>query len=450
MRVRFYETTWHRRLHAALGVLIGLGAALVLAACLAGNTPTPVPSPTPERTAVPDLPLPTPSFPITLTYWEEDSNEAGVLLDALAADFMQLNPDVIVVREHYGYDELRNQFRALALQGKAPALVRAPGEFAGPFGELGIVRPLDELFSQEFLDGFLPGAREGATVRGKLWALPDNFGNHLLLLYNTALVSQVPASTEPWIAQLKTLTDPDTGRYGLAYPLAESYWLIPWLAGFGGWPLDARGHVVLDTAEMVEALWFAHDLKFQHGVMPPQTDYQTAFALFGQGQAAYVIDGAWNLARYQSLGVELGVALLPRVSQTGLNAVPMATGRYWFIARTAADAELDAAARFVEFMTSAEAQSRWLADLGRLPSHKEVVAGEVVKADPLLAGIVAQLRLARGVPPALEMACAWQGIHAYLPEVAAGRLSPDDAPPLMQAEADACVEDMGGYLSENP
>lgn len=437
-------------MRAAPSLLIGLGAALVLAACLANATPTPVPLPATERVPLPDIPLPTPSFPMTLTYWEEDSNEAGVLLDALVAEFMQLNPDVIVIRAHYGYDELRNQFRATAFQGKAPALIRAPGEFAGPFSELGIVRPLDELFAQEYLDRFLAGAREGATVHGKLWGVPDNFGNHLLLLYNKVLVEQVPSSTEPWIAQLQVLTDPAAGRYGLVYPLAESYWLIPWLAGFGSWPLDAQGHVVLDTAEMVEALWFVRDLKFLHRVTPEQSDYQTAFDLFGQGQAAYIIDGAWNLSRYQSLGVDLGIALLPRMSKTELNAVPMATGRYWFIARNVVGAELDAAARFVEFMTSAEAQSRWLTDLGRLPSHKEVVASEHVKADPLLAGIVAQLRLARGVPPALEMACAWQGIDAYLPAVMAGQLSPDNAPPQMQAEADACVEDMGGYLTPTP
>ena len=448
--MRFCDRLPYCRVCIAFSVLLGLGAALVLAACVSGSTPPPPPSPAPERTAVPEVPSPTPSFPITLTYWEEDSNEAGVLLDALAADFMQLNPDVVVVREHYGYDELRNQFRAVVSRGKAPALVRAPGEFAGPFSELGIVHPLDEIFSQGFLDGFLPGAREGAAVRGKLWGLPDNFGNHLLLLYNRALVSQVPASTDLWIAQLKELTDPVAGRYGLAYPLAESYWLIPWLAGFGGWPLDARGHVVLDTAEMVEALWFVHDLKFLHRVVPEQSDYQTAFALFGQGQAAYVIDGAWNLPRYRSLGVDVGVALLPRVSRTELSATTMATGRYWFIARTAVGAELDAAARFVEFMTAAEAQARWLTDLGRFPSSRSVAVGDLESTDPLLPGIVAQLRLARGVPPALEMACAWQGIAAHLPQVAAGQLTPDDAPPRMQAEADACVEEMGGYLTVTP
>lgn len=438
-------------MRATLSLLLGLGVALALGACVAGNTPTPAaPVLTPTQPMVTAVPLPLPAGPITLTYWEEDSNEAGMLLDALAAEFMQLNPGIVVVREHYGYDELRNQFRAAAAQGTAPALVRAPGEFAGPFSELGIVLPLNELFSQEYLDGFLAGAREGATAHGKLWGLPDNFGNHLLLLYNKALVNQVPATTEPWIAQLQALADPSAGRYGLAYPVAESYWLIPWLAGFGSWPLDSQGHVLLDSAEMVEALWFVHDLKFLHRVMPEANDYRTAFELFGQGQVAYIIDGAWNLELYQSLGVDLDVALLPRVSKTGLNAMPMATGRYWFIAQGTTGPLLEAAARFVEFMTSAEAQLRWLADLGRLPSHKEVIAGDVVASDPLLAGIVAQLRLARGVPPALEMACAWQGIDAYLPAVMAGQLSPDDAPPQMQAKADGCVEDMGGYWTPTP
>lgn len=441
-----------RRVRCAAAVFVSLLIVLWLTACASRNTPTPTPpGPAPDIALPAATPLPAPTTPITITFWEEDSNAAIVLLDALTAEFMQANPDVIIVRQHYGYDELRNQFRAAAFKGEAPALVRAPGEFGGPFGELGIVKPLDELFAVEYLELFLPGALDGATVLGKLWGLPDNFGGHLMLIYNKALVSEPPASTDGWITQLRALTAADADQYGLVYPNRESYWLIPWLTGFGSWPLDAQGRVALDTAEMIEALWFAYDLQHLHGVMPAEPpSYETAFALFSQGRAAYIIDGAWNLDRYQGLGIELGVAPLPKVGQAGLAAAPMATGRYWFIAKGLTGAELDAAARFVEFMISAEAQQRWLADLGRLPSLKDAgIAGQLA-ADPLLAGSVAQLRVARGVPPALEMACAWQGLGAYLPAVMAGQLSPDDAPPQMQAEADACVEEMGGYLTPTP
>lgn len=435
-----------------LRTLFLLWACWALVACAPAVTPAPAtPVPDAGSPAPPTEAITTPAAgPITITYWEEDSNEAVVLLDQMAEAFMQAYPDIVIVREHLGYDELRNSFRAASWEGKAPALVRAPGEFAGPFGELGIAKPLDELFSAEFLAQFFSGALDGATVRGRLWGIPDNYGGHLLLLYNRELVSAAPADTDAWIAQLRGLTDAAGGRYGLVYPSAESYWLIPWLSAFGGWPLDAQEHVALDTVEMVRALWFAYDLKFTQRVMPEDVTYQKAFDLFRTGQAAYIIDGAWNLAQYKDLGIDVGVALLPKASATGLTPAPMATGRYWFIAAGLESQALDAAATFVEYMTAAETQRQWLTQMERLPSRKDVAQSALVTGDPQLAGIVGQLRVARGVPPALEMACAWQGIGAVLEATMAGQLSPDDAPPQMQARAETCIEDMGGYLTPTP
>ena len=252
--------------------------------------------------------------------------------------------------------------------------MRAPGEFAGPFSELGIVHPLDAIFGNDFLDQYLPGALAGATTKGKLWGIPDNFGNHLMLLYNKALVKDVPTNTDAWIAQLRTLTDAGNGQYGLSYPLDESYRPIPWLSGFGGWPMDAADRPALDTVEMSNALQFLYDLKATQRVMPEEADYDAAFDIFRQGKAAYIIDGAWNLDRYEGLGIDDGVAPLPVVSATGLRPAPMATGRYWFISEQANGAALDAAARFIEFMTVNDAQRQWLSKTKRLPSDKE--AGE--------------------------------------------------------------------------
>ena len=381
--------------------------------------------------------------PITLTLWEEDNDAADVLLDELAVAFMRDNPGIAVERVHFSYDELRNQFRAESLfNGEPPDLVRSPGEFTGPFGELGIVKAADALFPPETLDAFLPGALDGSTLQGKVWGLPDNFGGHLMLLYNKSLVSEVPSDTDAWVAQLKTLTDPASNRYGLVFNESESYWLIPWLSGFGGWPLDANEKPALDTAEMVEALWFLHDLKYSDGVTPQKMDYGGAFDLFSQGSAAYAIDGVWNFDRYKGLGVDLGVAMLPRVSKTQLLPAPMATGRYWFIARAAEGAKLEAAKKFVAYMTSAPTQQAWLAKMNRLPSNEQVLNSKLITEDPTLQVVADQLRVARGVPPALEMSCAWRGLDAYFAKVMSDEISPDDAPAQMQAEADACVADM--------
>ena len=155
-------------------------------------------------------------------------------------------------------------------------------------------------------------------MKGKLWGLPDNYGNHLMLFYNKALVQAVPTNTDAWIAQLKNLTDAANSQYGLVYPLNESYWLIPWLSGHGGWPLNVADKPALDTAEMTNALQFVNDLKTTHRVIPEEINYDAAFDFFPQGKAAYIVDSLWNLEKYRGLGIDVGVASFPVVSSTGL------------------------------------------------------------------------------------------------------------------------------------
>ncbi len=195
-------------------ILFAASLMVALAACASNGGPA-TPAPTGAPATVPAPPQIVPTGPITLTYWEEDNGAADVLLDELAAAFTAANPGITIQRVHYTYHDLRNQFRAESLfSGEPPDLVRSPGEFTGPFGELRIVRAMDDLFSAEYLADYLPGALDGATLRDKVWGLPDNFGGHLMLIYNRALVGQVPADTDAWIEQLKTLTDPITGQWG--------------------------------------------------------------------------------------------------------------------------------------------------------------------------------------------------------------------------------------------
>jgi arabinogalactan oligomer/maltooligosaccharide transport system substrate-binding protein len=232
-----------------------------------------------------------------------------------------------------------------------------------------------------------------------------------MLIYNKQLVAQVPADTNGWLAQLKTLTDPAKGQYGLVYDLKEPYWLIPWLGGFGGWPLDEASRPTLATEPMAHALQFLHDLKWVHKVVPPDANYASAFDLFRSGKAAYVIDGAWNLDRYHGAGVDLGVTALPKVSETGLFPSPLTLGKYWFMSKDVKGPQLDASVKFVEFMTSAQAQESWASKAGRLPSSKEAAGSEVIAQDAIKLGSVDQLSKGRGLQSVPEMYCAWDAMR---------------------------------------
>ena len=59
------------------------------------------------------------------------------------------------------------------------------------------------------------------------------------------------------------------GNYGLVFNQTESFWLVPFLGGFGGTVFAEDGITpTLNTEAMVNALTFLHGLKYTDQVMP--------------------------------------------------------------------------------------------------------------------------------------------------------------------------------------
>ena len=194
---------------------------MILTAC-GGGAATPAAEPT--------------AAPVTLSFWEQEGEDVDVFIDGLIADFQAANPDITIERTHYENEALRDQFQTASIANSAPEVVRVPNDFAGPFSALEIVAPMDQLFDQAFLDQFFQGALDPAVVAGTLWGVPDNYGNHLMLIYNKELILTPPTTFEDLITQAKDLTQGDI--QGFAYNLNEPFWGAGFYGAFGGWPLD--------------------------------------------------------------------------------------------------------------------------------------------------------------------------------------------------------------------
>lgn len=406
------------------------------------------PAPTPEPTKPPEV-KPTPTTPppakVKIVFWEQEGDDVDVFIDELVADFMAKNPDIEVERTHYGNEELRDQFQTAALAGAGPELARCPNDFAGPFSALGIVADIQAIFDQAFLDTFFDGALGPAVVAGTLWGVPDNYGNHLMLLYNKDIVTEPPKTTDELISMAKALTNEAAGVYGFAYNLNEPFWLAPWIGGFGGWPLDDTDSCSLGTDAVAKALQFVHDLKFVEKVVPQECDYNTMDTLFKEGKAAMIINGDWSLGGYTEAGVNYGTAPIPQVSATGLWPSPMTSGKYWMFNKAILGdaAKLAAAKKFVEYMTSEAVQTQWLERFKRLPSNKVVAENPLIAQDPILAGSMAQLSKGKGMPAAPQMRCAWDSMRPNQEAVMAGTATAAEAAASMQRECDACVREAG-------
>ncbi len=382
-----------------------------------------------------------PAGPITITFWEQEGDDVDVFIDQLIANFQAQYPTITVERTHYENEALRDQFQTASLANAAADVVRVPNDFAGPFSALDIIASVDQLFPKSFLNQFFQGALDPAIVSGTLWGVPDNYGNHLMLIYNKSLIATPPATFEELITKAKELTTGDI--QGFAYNLNEPFWGAGFYGAFGGWPLDSKDQPQFNNQAFINYLTFVAKLKTD-GVVPQECDYNCADTLMKDGKAAMIINGDWSLGDYtKAIGDNMGVAPVPPIN--GKPYTEMTAGKYFMVSNAVLDnADRKAAVQlFVTYMTSADVQKQWLDQFKRLPSNKEIAKDPSITSDPVLAGSMAALANGRGMPAAASMRCAWDAWRPNLEGVMAGTTSPTDAAVASQKAADECVATLG-------
>lgn len=414
-----------------------LGLSLVAALGISCGRPSPVPAPSVEPPSQPSSTVePGAPKPSHLILWEGfDPAQEEWLKEEIAA-FQKANPSIPVEMMHYASgDELIEGLRSgeagLDLAIGHAALVES-------LWAEGLIRPMGDVFERGFLDGFAQPSVEGVSRGDEIWGVPFSAGSHLLLYYNKELVEEPPQDTATMTVMAQELTDGE--RYGLAMNYRDPLWLVPWLSGFGGWLVDEEGQPTLDTAAMVEALRFLHDLKFEYGVLPPEADYDLADGLFREGKAAMLVNGHWALAGYREIeDLEWGVAPLP-VTETGLAPSPLVVGQYFVIGSDVFGQKLETAKSLVEYMTASQRQLEWMRQFDTLPTKKEALNDESVHSDPLGQVSVAQMLAGRGASLGSNPTMLLEAMRGPLEAVMADQMTPTEAARQMQEKAEAMLK----------
>jgi arabinogalactan oligomer/maltooligosaccharide transport system substrate-binding protein len=367
------------------------------------------------------------------------TEEAGPLefVEGLAAAYEEANPDVSVTTIFHAPENMVNDVLTAAIGGQAPDVLWTQADHVGPLAAAGQIAPLDDVVDTSIYE---PAAVEVTTVDGQVWGVPNSFGNALMLYYNKDIVADPPANTDELIDVAVANTDVASDQYGLVYNQTQSFWLTPWLGGFGASVFDEEGNPSLDSEEMVNALTFLQDLKWTHGVMPIDADYDVANALFLDGSAAMIINGDWELGNYSgAFGDSLGIAPIPEVVGGDWPA-PWLSGKYLMLpSATADDAEKAAVvADFMEFLNNTENQVAMAETLSRIPGNAAAIADPVVADDPVLAAVAAASANGTGQPVNLEMNCAWDAMTNGLVTLYA---SADADPAEVAAGMQSALED---------
>lgn len=432
-------------------------AAFVLTACgpqaaaptEAPAAPTEVPATAaPMATEVPATEAPVPTEvpptevpmaePVSIQLWTKEGEADGGLqfVQKLADQYTAMHPEVTFEVINKDVETLREDFQTASLAGAPPDLLWTVNDHAGPFTAADLIEPVDDMFD---LSTYVDSAVSAVVLNGQTWGVPISNGNHLMLLYNKDLVPEAPQDTDEMISMAKEVTSGDT--YGLVYNQTEPFWLVPWLGGFGGKVFADDGVTpTLDTPEMAATLQFLHDIKYVDNIVPAESDYNGADALFKEGKAGMIINGDWSLGDYKTtFGDKLGVARIPMVTATGEWPAPYTSGVFFMIPKGLDEAKLAVIKDFIEYATNEENQLDMVTTLTRLPALKVALANDMITSDPILAGSAEQMAVGTPMPTVLEMRCNWDAMKPEMQAVLADQESAEDAATAMQSAADTCI-----------
>jgi arabinogalactan oligomer / maltooligosaccharide transport system permease protein len=381
--------------------------------------------------------------------WHQMIYSHREVLRQAADSFERANPGVRVVLTYRETEELRSSFQASALGGKGPELIYGPSDQVGPLATMGLIAPLPE-------DRFeLAAFDQAAQVRfqDSLFALGDTVGNHLMLIFNRRLVPNPPRTTEELILLGKALTRDTTGdgrinQYGLTWNFTEPFFFVPWIAGFGGEFFSESKGPDLDSQAVSDAFAFIRDLRSKHRIVPVESDYETANALFKEGRAAMIVNGDWSWGDYKEAGLDFGIAPLPQVSETGLWPSPLVGSKGYSLNANVEGERRELALRLIEHLTSAETQRLFAVRLSAMPSRTAV--REQSSADPLLQASGPILEKGSPMPVVPEIRAVWDALRGPYQSLLGGSLEPGEAAARAQFLAERQIAAMNEVIQPGP
>lgn len=350
---------------------------------------------------------------IEIEYWQYNFGARVIAMDMLIEQFEAENPDVRVIHNSdIPFENFRDEIAASAPAGVGPDVVTLFYGWIPSFVDAGYLVPLPEPFTEEYInENFVPMVSSSAQFEGEYWAVPTAVRS-LAFFYNIDMLEAAgfdgPPETLEELAEMApalTIYDGDPAienivQQGFAPQMSGQWhhWFRESLFRQfdGGEPYSADNREVLwNTEAGCEA--FTWMMQFETELLTGSNDLFTdADDAFVNGQSAMHIDGSFRLGTIANNNPDLnfGVSELP----TGPNGERHTFGSYWthgITRRAAADeARMEASTRFLEFITSPEAGSLWVREVGELPAQVSASEDPELLEDPLLAPFVAGLEYA--------------------------------------------------------
>ena len=405
-------------------------AVVLLAVIIAAACAAPVGTGSPGTVAPTAAVLPT----TTLVLWHGWYGDERATLGRLVEQFNRTSTQGRISLQAVPLATFAGELRRAAASGSGPHIAIVPHPWIGDLARDGVLLSLDGAFSTDELADFIPTslAAAYATVdaRRQLYGVPLTFDT-LALYYNRANVLVAPEDTATLFERARGLTDRrgTAPVWGLALNLSVDT-TIGYLYAFGGRVFADDGTLALGGSGRAGATrWLAwlQQLQADDGLLAPAEQSILVDRELRNGRALITFDWAHHLALYRGLwGENLGVAPLPRLSDTGQPARPYLRADVLVANRRLGGGEVRTALAFARFLSSDGAQ-RALLDGDMQPARGALpLEGDAPRM--VIARVFrSQAAMAVPMPAYPQRALVEQELRVMQRQVLSGVMSPEQA-----------------------
>lgn len=322
--------------------------------------------------------------PVTITY--STGKDSTPATQKLVEAFEKKYPNIKVKFQELpnSTDDQHNSYVTALSAGDSSIDVLAMDIIWTPeFAAADWLLPLDDKFTEEMREKFLPGPVEAVTYNGHVWAVP-RFTDAGVLYYRKDIIDTPPKTWDELIQMSKENVGKGGTKYGIVFQGNQYEGLVCdalELIGSNGGSVLEGDKVTINTPQAVAGLQYLIDLV---KIAPPGvTTYQEEDArnVFQQGEAIFMRNWpyAWSLVNGDDSPVKgkVGIAPIPR-GKDGEVGTPVLGG--WNLGINKYSKHPEEAWKFIEFVTSEEGQKITALEGGNLPTIKSLYQDKEVLA----------------------------------------------------------------------
>lgn len=309
-------------------------------------------------------------------------------MEALIADFEAANPDIDIQLNNFDHEGYKTAIRNFLTTDPPDLANWYAGNRMAPFVNAGQFLDVTDVWTENGLDDALGSAAASMTIDGKKWGIPYTYYQWGIYYnrdaYKAAGVElpgeggvtwdQFVANCEKFkAAGIDCIT---TGTKAL-WPGAGIFDYLSLRTNGYEWHMDLTAGKVAWTDDKVKAV-FAEFAKIQPYITANHAaiDWQDAAALMVQGKAAHYVMGNFAVGNFKEGGMtdeNLGFMIFPEITA----GIPRAEEAPTDTIHIPAGAQNpDDAKKFLAFVASADAQTKYNAAVNQLPTNKNSSVGE--------------------------------------------------------------------------